>query len=161
MHSLAGRTIISAHTSTSEIFIFIKTSICINSNDKFIVPTSDTSIPQYAKIQKPRYMLFVFNILSFCKISNSSNDGGSNLVWHGLRFGKNYREYCNKQALICNKLRTVSKIGGDTGTFRKIWATEQLYTVWVWMIASRTLHLAVFEGKLWGRKQKSQSVWLA
>ena len=114
MHSLAGRTIISAHTSTSEIFIFIKTSICINSNDKFIVPTSDTSIPQYAKIQKPRYMLFVFNILSFCKISNSSNDGGSYLGWCGLWGGTKCRKYCNKQALICNKLRSVSKIGVDT-----------------------------------------------
>ena len=59
-------------------------------------------------------MLFVFNILSFCKISNSSNDGGSNLVWCGLRLETKRREYCNKQALICNMLRTVSKIGGDT-----------------------------------------------
>ena len=82
-------------------------------------------------------------------------------IWYGLLLGKNYREYCNKQALICNRLRTVSKIGGDTGTFQKIWATEQLYTVWGWMIASRTLRRTVFEGELWGRKQKSQSVWLA
>ena len=46
-------------------------------------------------------------------------DCGSNLDWCGLRLGKNWWEYCNKQALICNKLRTVSKIGGDTGTFKK------------------------------------------
>ena len=120
MHSLAGRTIISAHTSTSEIFIFIKTSICINSNDKFIVPTSDTSIPQYAKIQKPRYMLFVFNILSFCKISNSSNDGSSHLVWYGLLVGTKRQKYCNKDLLICNKLCAVSNFGGDTAGFPKI-----------------------------------------
>ena len=42
------------------------------------------------------------------------------LAWYGLRLGKNYREYCNKQALICNSLRIVSKMEGDTGTFRKI-----------------------------------------
>ena len=47
-------------------------------------------------------------------------DCGSNLAWYGLRLGKNYREYCHKQALICNMLRAVSKIGGDTGTFKKI-----------------------------------------
>ena len=44
----------------------------------------------------------------------------SNPVGYGLRLGKNWWEYCNKQALICNKLRTVSKFGGDTDTFRKI-----------------------------------------
>ena len=58
-------------------------------------------------------------------------------------------------------LRAVSKIKGDTGTFRKIWAGEQFYTVWVWMIVSRTRRGAVFEGKSWGRKQKSQSLGLA
>ena len=41
-------------------------------------------------------------------------DCGSNLVWCGLLVGTKWRKYCNKQALICNRLRTVSKIGGDT-----------------------------------------------
>ena len=39
---------------------------------------------------------------------------GSNLVWCGLLVGTKWRKYCNKQALICNRLRTMSKIGGDT-----------------------------------------------
>ena len=47
-------------------------------------------------------------------------DGGSNLAWCGLRLGTKCRKYCNKQALICNKLRAVSKIGVDTGASQKI-----------------------------------------
>ena len=51
---------------------------------------------------------------------NFRQNYGSHLVWYGLRLGKNCREYCNKQALICNRLRAVSKMEGDTGTFKKI-----------------------------------------
>ena len=47
-------------------------------------------------------------------------DCGSNLGWYGLRLGKNYREYCNKHALICNKLHAVSNLGGDTVRLKKI-----------------------------------------
>lgn len=49
-----------------------------------------------------------------------SNYEDSHLVWYGLLFGKNYWEYCNKQALICNRLRAVSKIGVDTGYLKEI-----------------------------------------
>ena len=56
---------------------------------------------------------FTINLLSIA-INLFAKDGSSNLIWYGLLRGKNYREYCNKQALICNKLRIVSKIGGDT-----------------------------------------------
>ena len=38
----------------------------------------------------------------------------SHLVWCGLLLGTKWQKYCNKQALICNRLRAVSKIGGDT-----------------------------------------------
>ena len=43
-----------------------------------------------------------------------------NFGWYELRRGKNWREYCNKHALICNRLRAVSKIGVDTGASQKI-----------------------------------------
>ena len=62
---------------------------------------------------------FTINLPSIA-INLFAKDGSSNLIWYGLRLGKNWWEYCNKQALICNRLRAVSKIGGDTGTFKKI-----------------------------------------
>ena len=50
----------------------------------------------------------------FYLISQLANWIFCDILYCRLRLGKNYQEYCNKQALICNKLRTVSKIGGDT-----------------------------------------------
>jgi len=56
---------------------------------------------------------FTINLPSIA-INLFAKDGSSNLGWCGLRLGKNWWEYCNKQALICNKLCAVSNFGGDT-----------------------------------------------
>ena len=63
---------------------------------------------------------FLSSIIIFCKwlynnyVVIKEEDQSSNLGWYGLQLGKNYREYCNKQALICNSLRAVPNFGGDT-----------------------------------------------
>ena len=63
----------------------------------------------------PKNMQFFSVPYEFSSNSYSfPQDDGSHLVWCGLRLVTKCRKYCNKQALICNKLRTVSKIGGDT-----------------------------------------------
>ena len=49
-----------------------------------------------------------------------AKDDGSHLVWCGLLLVTNCRKYCNKLALICNKLRIVSEIGVDTAPLQKI-----------------------------------------
>ena len=56
----------------------------------------------------------------------------------GLFLGTKWQKYCNKQALICNKLRTMSKVGVDTGASLKIWATEQFYP-WAFIIKSELI----------------------
>ena len=47
-------------------------------------------------------------------------DCGSNLDWYGLLLGTKWQKYCNTILLICNILRAVSKMEGDTGTSQKI-----------------------------------------
>ena len=56
-----------------------------------------------------------------------TKDGGSHLVWYGLRLGTKCRKYCNKSPLICNMLRAVSKIEVVTGCLKEIRAGEQFY----------------------------------